>query len=46
METMRLGGFEATPLKNENGARLPWPDFDIVLIQAIGRGMIPPIMNR
>jgi hypothetical protein len=40
-----VGGFEHTPLKKENGARLSMPSFDFVETKAIGRGRMDPIIS-
>ena len=42
---INVGGFDVTPLKNENGARFAIPATDIVDTQAIGRGAIAEIIH-
>ena len=40
-----VGGFEHTPWKNENGARLVFPSAEIVETHAMGRGKIVAIIQ-
>jgi hypothetical protein len=40
-----VGGFEQTPLKNENGARLSILSADLVETKPMGRGRIDPIIS-
>jgi hypothetical protein len=42
---MSVGGFDVTPWKKENGARLVFPSAETVETHAMGRGVIVVIIQ-